>query len=254
MITYPFSFIRLFTDFTPAQFTNLWDWWSADSGVATSGSNVTSWTGYNGNVLTPFNTSYYPSYAATNASFKGYPSINVNPTQVNTDCGFITNLPNINTSKTLILIGRLKGKTGGDWNALITAGPGQNPRMGIWGGNTNNYLNYIATGAGDQILYDGTTFVTGTYQLIRLTYNRTTGQANYYHGNSLTDLTTASLTINSLSGYDFTNGKFCVTSYNGSYEGTPNMDIVESVFINGIPTANEMTQYKIYLEAKYGLT
>jgi hypothetical protein len=233
---------------TPADFTNLYDWWTSDSGVNTTGSDVDSWVGYSGNTLTPFNSSLKASYSATDSDFDNEPSITMNPTSSFIDCGYTTNMPTATTSKTSIVIGKLITKRSND-NPLSTWSEGVTPRAGIWGQPGTDYLLYDST----NLNYTGNTWVNGTYQIIMMSYNRTSGDFSFFPSNNTSGLTTPYLTTNVSANLNFVSGLFGLASYIGAYGLTPTMKIVETIWINGIPTNTEITNYITYLSTKYGI-
>lgn len=239
---------------TPASFNNLWDWWRADTNV--SGYPLsTSWTGYNGNILSKVYSPFIEiTYSGSNPSFNNEPSVNFNPFNNPNDVLFSVPLPPDNTSKTAIVIGKLITLNSGD-NALVALGEGNFPRMAIFGASSSLYLNYVndGVGSGDIVTYNGSDFVNNTYQIIRISYDRTSGNVNYYAKNQLSGLTTPIKTDIVASGVNFVNGNFNPLSYGGAYGTTPNMEVVEIIFINGIPSAGEITNLQTYLNTRYGL-
>ena len=239
---------------TPAQFSNLWDWWSSNSGVNVSGNSVINWTGYSGNVLSAHSSSFYPDYISSDSNFNSQPSILVNSGTAQNDMGFTINLPSDNTSKTSIVIGRLNQKAASGDNILNTWNPGVDPRAGIFGVfNASDYLCYESVG-GDTLTYTGNTNNNNTYQIIMMSYDRSGGILNYHMSNLTSGLTTPVEARSIGAGENFVGGKFGVLSYNGGYGYSPNMNIVEAVFINGVPSGSEITNYINYLSTKYGLS
>jgi hypothetical protein len=239
---------------SPADFTNLWDWWSSGTGVALSGTDVTSWTGYNGNILNPYQSSYYPLYNSSDSDFNNEPSITMNRNLDNVDAGMIINLPSNQTSKTLFLIGKLVEKNTTTENPLLSMGPSVHPRTGIWGmPNSTDYLVYYSKGTGDNLFYGGSSYVNGTYQFVRMTFNRTTGIETFYASNTSANLDTPIYTITGDAGVNFTNGVFGAASYYGQYGRTSKIKVVEVIFINGIPTSGEISSFQTYLSNTYGI-
>ena len=239
---------------SPADFTNLYDWWVADSGVNTTGSDVDSWVGYSGNTLTPYNLAQKPLFISSDANFNNEPSIQINPTALSiSDNGFTTNMPTGNTSKTSIIIGRLDTKSAGD-NILLSWGPGISPRVGIWGTPPDAYLLYSNVGTGDVSVITGDTYDNSTYQILMMSYDRTTGIMTYFSSNNLSGLTTPLETRNVGTNVNFVNGVFGVLTYNSQYGTSPKMNVVETIMINGVPDSNELQNYMNYASTKYALT
>jgi hypothetical protein len=238
----------------PSSLANLWDWWTASSGTALNASNgVTGWTGYNGNILAPFNNTRLPQYNSSDVLFNNQPSLLINSGFTNSDFGINVNLPANNTSKSVILVGYLVNKmTTGD-NPIMSLGGGFSPRWGQWGNTSNStYWNYYNVGGGDVASYSGNTYVNSTYQFIRLDYNRTSGVFNYYNSSANT-FTTLTKTFNSSTNINFVNGKFNVFGYQGAYGQTARFRVVDIIFVNGILSAGELTNLSGYINSKYGL-
>lgn len=239
---------------TPASLSNLWDWWKASSGASLDANNgVTGWTGYNSNVLEPYNNSYLAEYISSDSTFGNQPSLLFNSGSTNIDCGYYINTSTQDTSKTIILVGYLVAKETNQINPLAAINPGGFPRFGIWGENGNNtYWCYINTGGGDVAFNASTTYVDSTYQFIRIDYDRSSGNANYYTStaNTFTNLIN---TNSDAANADFDNGRFTVLSYSGGYGETPKMKLVEVIFIDGIPSGTELTNLSTYLTNTYGI-
>lgn len=240
---------------TPASFNNLWDWWSSDYGVGLSGLDVNTWTGHNSNILTLFQNTNKPVYNSSDANFNNEPSIHFNTGTTVGDFGMFVTPSQAQTSKTMILVGYLNNfATAGDAPLLaLGTGSGIVPRTGIFGTNATSYLNYVNNGSGDIVNYDGNTFTSNSYQFIRLSYNRSTGDSTFYQGNTSSVLSTPARTTNTFSGSDFIVGGFGVLNYNGAYGYSPNMKVVEIIFIDGMPTNTELTNFSTYLNTKYGI-
>lgn len=238
----------------PSSLSNLWDWWTASSGTALNASNgVTGWTGYNGNILLPFDNTRLPQYNSSDVLFNNQPSLLINSGFTNSDFGINVNLPANNTSKSVILVGYLVNKmTTGD-NPIMSLGGGFSPRWGQWGATTNpTFWNYYNIGGGDVDSYSGNTYVNSNYQFIRLDYNRTSGVFNFYNSSANT-FTTLTKTFNSSANINFVNGKFNVFGYQGAYGQTARFRVVDIIFVNGILSAGELTNLSAYINSKYGL-
>lgn len=252
----PFSFLNSQgPTWTPAQMTNLWDWWTASSGVAVNGTNgVTTWTGFNGNVLGPTTAGREANYVASEANLNNQPSINFNTGSSGTrDFGYEVNTPTNQTSKTMILFGHLVSKITSEDNILLAITPNANPRMGLWGSrNTSQYWNAFNDGSGDTSLYSGTTYTNGTKQFIRHDYNRSAGSYNCYASNTNT-FTTLANTLSKNANINYTAGKFTVLGYRNGYGTTPRMNVGEVIFINGIPSNDDLTNLSGYLTRKYNV-
>jgi len=149
-------------------------------------------------------------------------------------------------------------ETGGGFSNLINFNPNVIPRMGIFGQDTGTYdtqyVCYRSDGPGDIVTYNGNTYVDGTYQIIRVSYNRTSGVMDYYGGNTVSTITTPIKSQAGSSGTDFIGpGTFNVGSYANAFS-CPRMDVVEVLLIDGIPSGTEMSNYQTWLTNTYGLS
>ena len=238
----------------PSSLNNLWDWWTASSGVNLDSSDgLIDWTGYNGNLLEPYDVTRLPQYNSSDSLFNNQPSLLINSGFTNNDCGINVDLPSNNTSKSVILVGYLVNKNTASDNTIMSLGAGNIPRMGQWGSNANSSMwNYYNDGLGDVANYAGSTYANSTYQFIRLDYTRTSGVIDYYNSNTNT-FTTLTTTFNARTNRNFVNGKFNVLSYLGAYGFSPGFKIVDVIFVNGILSAGELTDLSGYISTKYGL-
>ena len=242
-------------------FNNLWDWWKSDTNVAVNGSNqVTGWTGQNGTILSAHTATRLADLISTDPLFDNKPSIYFNPTGGTQDWGYKTPQDASSSSECVMMVGYLESavQTAQGLNNLLYVGSFTTPRMAITGrapiGGSNQYRTlYRPTGAGsDTGANTGTTYVNGTYQLLRMQYDRSTGVYNFYAstGNSFTNLI---WTSTSFSGDNFNNGFFVVAGNQNNFGPTPQLKVVEVVYINGIPSPSEVSNYQTYLANKYNL-
>lgn len=244
---------------TPLDFANLSDYWEPNTGITFSGGDVDSWTGANGTTLNYQFTR--PGYSGSATLFNGEPSVNLNKNAASGDTGGLTTstFSSANSDKTIMLIGYLHfgTETGAGFSNLINFNPNVTPRMGIFGqdsgGNDTTYACYRSDGPGDVLTYNGNTYVDGTYQMIRVSYNRTTGVMDYYGGNTISTLTSAIKSQAGSAGSNFTGGSFNVGSYQNAFS-CPRMDVVEVLLIDGIPSGTEMSNYQTWLSNTYGLS
>lgn len=242
---------------TPAQFNNLFDWWTASSGVTLdNGGGVTGWTGYNGRTMVPFN---YPSiastYTLTNPNFNNQPTININPGNVDFDCGFT--VPNTSSatgsSKNYLIVYKLLNvpplnaescSIGVQW--------GQTPRMAIFLNQViNKYWCFVTDTGGDYSSYEGS-WATNSYQFNRISYNVTGGTYEYFcsSANTWNNLIHSAL---GQTNQDYAKSGIGANSYGGVYGVSPQTELVEFIAIDGIPTNTELTNFSTYLTNKYGL-
>ena len=237
---------------TPNNFTGIWDWWTSDYGVnVINTDDVNQWTGHNGNVLTAFNTGQYPKKINSDSDFNNEPSIELNPNQVSADVGMSTNNNANNTSKTLLLVGYVDNWSIGIDSQLVSINPNVTPRMAIWASNTQ-YLTYFNDGLGDDVVYAGSKASAPTYQFVKMSYDRSTG--DYIYGAS--DINDFNSNIDTRAGQtnrNYTGGIFGLCNYAGVYGFTPNIRVVEFIVIDGVPTTTEYNNYEAYLTTKYGI-
>jgi hypothetical protein len=238
---------------SPAQFSGLWDWWTASNGVNVYISNfVDQWTGYNGNVLLRWNPFDDPEYDSSDANFNNQPSVRINPNNTGGDSGlYVPYNSAASTDKTIILIGRLV--TGLNEQPLIGVRPGASPRMGIWGNQPlNQYWCYENDGGGDTAQYGGSGYINGQYQFIRIDYRYSDGLHSFYQstGNSFNNLIASFIGD---AGVSYTGDNLIMCGYEGAYGLTPVIDIVEFIALDSIPTSGETAQLTSYISTKYGL-
>jgi len=242
---------------TPAPtFNNLWDWWKSDTNVALNPSNqVTGWTGINGVVLSAHTNTRLANYIASDPLFNNEPSIYFNPTGSTQDWGYKTPLDVSNSSESVMMVAYLENKVdvSQDLNNLLFIGSFTTPRLVLAGRDPDNLYRcaYRETGAsGDTGSNDGFTFVDGNYQLLRMQYDRSTGVYKYFatSGDSLNYLIAE---FTGTSGQNVVNGFFSVAGNQNAQGGTPRLKVAEVVYINGIPSDEEVYNYQQYVRQKY---
>ena len=238
-------------------FGGLTEWWISDTGVSTNSSlGVTGWTGLNGSTLTASTITRLAQYNSSDSNFNNKPSILINSGATNLDWGYSTPMLSGSTDKTWLMVSRLVEKTTGqNYNTFFFAGPGIEPRAGIFGWipAPDNRYNCFSNPPSTETL-TGSTFVNNTYQFMRLSYTRSTGNYNYYvsSGNTFQSLLT---TNNGTTNQNFTGGTLCLGGFNSTVGSiiSPKMNVVEFLQINGIPTSQELTNYSNYLNFKYNI-
>lgn len=250
MIVYPFSFIKQPTSgWSPANLSNLWDWWTASDGVNTSGSDVTSWDGYNGNILLPL--AGYASYISNDANYNNEPSVLFNPNFNQFDSGYVLAANTNNTSKCIILVGKLILKVTSNANAIYALGSTSFPRFAMFNSPPSTQIDYYDASGG----YNTSTtsyFSDGDYIFIRMNYDRTTGVINYYESSANTFNNIVG-TYTVASGQNYTSGYYNVLGYGNQYGATPKMSVVELLYLDGIPSSTELTELSTYITNKYGI-
>jgi|GEM_PF-6439991 len=253
MFSTPFTFLNQVggAQWTPASFSNLYDWWTSDSGVSISSGAVNSWTGYNGNILYPWNSSYKASYSVSDSDWGNKPSIMLNPTLQNSDVGYYINFasaPSI-TDKTIIGISKLVNKSAAD-SAIIQYGNSTTGglRAGIFGlAGSNQYYIYQQIGP-SELATVGNTWINGNYQFVRFSY-KVTGDTDFYISDT-NNISNYVGTIPSPSNYQFGSGAG-IGFYANQYGYTSKMTFVEYIIIDGIPNTQELIDFENYIDSKY---
>ena len=237
---------------TPADFTGIWDWWSSDYGVnVINTDDVDQWTGHNGNVLTAFNTSYYPKKINSDADFDNQPSVEINSSSTSVDAGMLIAANANDTDKTFLLVCRTDAWLGGN-NLLITINQGIIPRMGLLADVSNGYFTSVIDSAINYEPFVGTVPTAPVYQFLKLSYNRSTGE--YIWGASSTnDFNTNINTTTGATSMNYTGGNLHLACYEGVVNFSPNIRVVEFIAIDGVPTTNDYNNFEAYLTSKYGL-
>jgi hypothetical protein len=255
MFTTPFAFMAAGStgptpSWTPADFTNLWDWWTASTGVNTSGGYVDSWDGYNGNSLVPFNGAFKATYSASDANFDNQPSVRINPTFAGTDCGYYTPLDGIALDGTVLMVARMNTKYISDYTCLWANSMSSDRYTMFTEGGGDRYLYYNSQ-ASPQSGLNGSNCTNGEYMFLRGDYNYTTGDTNFYQSNTNT-FTNLIGSLNPTVGHNYNIANLTLGSYYGIYGTTSDFTVVEFIKIDGIPTSTEISNFETYLANKYG--
>lgn len=239
------------SSWTPASLSNLWDWWTASSGVGLSGSMVLDWTGYNGNKLVPFNGSFMANFNTSDANFNNQNSITINPSFVGTDCGYYVPLDGVAKTGTVIMVGYINQKYTADFTCLWSNSmPSIRYTMFTEGGG-DRYLSYNSQGTPQSTL-TGSNCLDGQYMFLRGDYNYTAGDSNFYQSNTNTFTNNIS-TISVPYGNNYNLANLTLGSYTGVYGQTSTFTVVEFIKLDGIPTNTEMAQLSSYINQKYNL-
>jgi hypothetical protein len=244
---------------TPASITGLYDWWESTSGVATSGSEVTGWTGYNGKVLVPNNSSYNPAYRASDSDWNNYPSIVINPNAVSvpspdTSVGLEVSASTANTSKTVIVISRVLELVSDDYQPVLSLGTDLNPpRMTLFGIATDNKYDFYNTDTNSEVFYGNGTFSANTYSISMIQYDRTSGVYKSYTSTNYDITGGTSGTTTGSANYNYTTDSLGIGLYSdyGSYNTAPKMSVVEFISVDAILSSTELVNLKNYINNKY---
>lgn len=236
----------------PSQLNNLWDWWTSTSGVNTTGGSVDTWDGYSGNTLVPYNPLFKASFNSTDSNFNNQPSIQLNPNNTATDCGYYVPLDGIGKTGTVIMVAYINQKYTNDLSCLW-ANSMPTDRYTMFGDNGSSAFLIYKNNGSPQAQLVGSNFTNGNYMLLRGDYDYSTGDSNFYQSNTNTFTNQIGVTSVSTPGYNYNTSNLTIGSYYGVYGGTSNISIVEIIKIDGIPTNTELTQLSSYLTSKYGL-
>jgi len=244
---------------SPSQMTNLQDWWRADTGVSLTGSDVDSWEGYNGNVISPLNTSKKASYDAADTDWNGEPSITINPTNETNgtiEVGYTTeSLSSGISDKTFYMVCKIDNLQNEKGLFLMKADDPDTSRMAILTrttGTPNSLYGF------NYAILPGTSYTTlntdntnGSYLFVAMSYS-TSGDMNWYSSNSSTlgsptkTLTGASTT--------FVADEMEIGSYVGAIKPSSKFSVVEVISVdNTIATGTELTNLQNYLNTRYGI-
>ncbi len=253
MFTTPFTFLKAAAAgaWTPAQITGLYDWWNPSTGVSLSGSNVLTWTGYNGNLFNPAQAGRYATFSSSDAAWNSNPSITINPSNAAGEWGYTAFTGGATATKTSIIL--CKKISSGNENAVFTSYDNNFvssiPRFAILT-NTPDYWGYTSDmGAGTSYSTINVNDADNTYLFGSMEYIITgTPTINWYGSNTSTlggvqkTATTTARLQNTISlGVYFnilTSAKFSVA---------------EVIAINGVLSAGDLSSLQTYIATKYGI-
>jgi hypothetical protein len=240
---------------TPAQSASLYDWWRSDTGIDYSGSSTTTlsgWTGYNGRKMVGRLNTAYATITSADTQFNNYPSVVINPNIVNADCGYSVSASTSATSKSVISVFYLENRTpnlSAD-NILIGLGTDTANRFQLFGQlNTTAYIcndNSVASVA------SGNTFITGTTQFLRISYDRTAGGTSFYASTANT-FTNLIYKNGSAANRNYTTGNVSLGMFSNVFGRTPKMRVAEFIATNSVPSDSELSIMKIYMNKRYNL-
>lgn len=242
----------------PSQLTNLYEWWTNTSGISTTGSEVDSWTGYNGRVFTPQNSGYKPQYNSSDSDWNTLPSVLINPTSViGTPVGLTSTASSGSTSKTMIVVSRTLSYPNPslDYTGFFTIGTDQgNPRFSLlFKPNTNQYDGFNIQTV-NEVIFGSVSLPQYTNSFI--SYDYTTGQYTYSVSTTINSINGVSVNDNSSPGYSWAQPNLAVGSYtinngNAGLLTSPKMSVVEVIVVDGILTPTEVSNLNTFLTNKY---
>lgn len=236
---------------TPADFTNVQYWWTADAGVTESGGNVTAWTDQiNSLVLTAVNN----PQLTTSATLNGQNVIAFNGTN---NYAYSTTSPAALSGADVTILGVYNlqgaGSSGTFMGVNEVTGAGGRLWVDTLSGNTRIFSDQMPSSPAAGVNIESP-LTTGA-KAIKLRYDSSAGDG-YYAIDTLTESTFATggttgttWRVNATVAMGAT-----ITSTGGSVFGgryVP-VEVAEEVFIYGTPSASEMTDWKTYVNNKYG--
>lgn len=234
------------SSWTPKDINNVWDWWNTENGIIKDGDYVEYWVGTKGTKLEY--EEYKGLFVSSDKDFGNKPSILINPNNRTQESGYYTKVSTKSSSKTIILVSKVFSTY--DRSPIVSLGVPSVNRFGVWATSNKNYFLYDY----EKPYWFGGDFVSGTYQVVRVEYNREKGGNNYFISNS-SDLRKKIHSITTKSNKDYTTGKLFIGGYKPfrDYSKSPKMSVVEFLVLDGIPTDDEVIMYEKYLKYKYGL-
>ena len=255
MIITPFAFMasQAAGVWSPADFTDVKYWWTADAGVTESGGNVTAWadqiagfslTGANNPTLTTSATLNGENVIATNGTTSYLYSAGLISSQaVNADLTILSVINLINT------------RTGGVFMGAVAIGAGRRWWVDTFSGLRMFNEGYPQTG---NVTTLESPAVTGA-KALKLRYDSSAGDGFY----AIDTLTETSFATGGTTGTNDWGG----VSKNPSISIGATMDdnggavfggryvqveVAEQVWIENTPTTQEMNDWKTYVNNKYG--
>ena len=257
MFSTPFSFLAAPAGgggWAPSDLPNLYDWWNPSTGVSLSGSNVLTWTGYNGTVLSPYTGGNYATFSASDAAWNSQPSILINPTNAGGEWSYVnTSLTTSVSSKTII--GVAKMITLSDEKSFIylssTVGARFSTLFRTAGGNTLwGYTDGLPNASYSTL---GVSDVDGSYLFSLNEYYVDGSAINYYASNTST-LGTVQKTVTgrtaNFNGFDVINlGGYTPVATLGCCK----FSVVELIYVAGILSEGDLSSLETYLASKYAL-
>jgi len=245
---------------TPAQMTNLEDWWRADYGLTLTGNIVDSWEGHNGSVFLPISptSTYMAQYISSDANFNNQPSIKFNPNNIG-ESGYEAILSNSSNQRTAYYVCRINGASlsstiFGLWNGQF---PGAKLLNLIEDGVLGPYLSIYQ----ENLISPGDlgvgTLNQPTYYFGILEYNGNSSPKTakaYESATSSMNLTPFYNSSGTEPATDLTNVE--ILSLAGGQYGAGsgvNTTFVEVIVVNGLLDLTDLSNLETYLNLRYGL-
>lgn len=246
---------------TPAEMTNLFDWWRADTGLTLTGSDVDSWEGYNGTLFTPVSSSLKATYTSSSSNWNSQAAITINPTNSASNAGYSATTNTGAISRTIYGVfrvnsisnetglftmedGALAGVKRASYILRTTDIPAQ--LYYFQGGIVGGADTYANTGIEDGV---------GSYIFGAIEYNATaaTKTVKFYASNSST---LGSSPVATTSG-TATAGSVPIINlgYYARFLPLPaqSMDVVEVISVDGLLNSSDVSNLETYINTRYGI-
>tara|TARA_R110000803_G_scaffold201355_1_gene266120 strand:+ start:1007 stop:2089 length:1083 start_codon:yes stop_codon:yes gene_type:complete len=238
---------------SPASFSNVQNWWTADLGVTEAGGSVSAWAdqinGFSMQQPSAANEPTRTQSATLNnqdvISFNGIDQYLYTATATASWVEDLTMLSVMNL---------IDVKTGGTVMGGVLVGAGSRWWVDTLNGDLRTFaLDLISNSGGGSFNYESPA-VTGA-KAIKQRYDGSTGQGTYAI-NTLTESNSTSGTIGTTTMISTASVALGATlnDTGGSVFGGRyvQVEVAEQVWIHGTPTATEMNEWKTYVNTKYG--
>tara|TARA_R110000796_G_scaffold14596_1_gene47725 strand:- start:2568 stop:3350 length:783 start_codon:yes stop_codon:yes gene_type:complete len=256
MIFTPFAFMaETGPTWTPASFTDVKYWWTADSGVTESGGAVSSWVDQIASFDMQQPTGANQPSITTSATLNGENVISFNGT---TDYLWTTTAPSsqpTNADLTMLsVINLINTRTGGVFMGAVLVGVGTRAWLDTLSGNLRFFnQNYPTFNGGNSNIESPAT--TGA-KALKWRYDSSAGDSFY----AIDTLTESALVSGTETGTDSWNANTTIgigatlNNNGGSVFGGRyvQVEVAEQVWIENTPTPTEMTDWQTYVNNKYG--
>ena len=240
---------------TPASFTDVKYWWTADAGVSRAGGAVISWVDQIASFDMQQTVGANQPTLTTSATLNGQNTIKFNGVDEYLWTTTSPSFQGITADLTMLsVINLIDVKTGGVFMGCVIIAPGSRMWVDTLSSNirifNENYPNNIGTGT---TLESPAT--TGA-KAIKLRYDSSAGDG-FYAINTLTETSYATGgatgTINWESGATVALGA-TINNTGGSVFGGRyvQVEVAEQVWVENTPSATEMDDWKTYVNNKYG--
>lgn len=242
--------------FSPASLPGLVDWWTASSGVSTSGSNVTNWTGYNGNILTKNgNYSPNPTYNPSDPNYNNMGSITFPSTSM-----YMSSTYSGVVNPTMIVIGNI-GNTAAQYNGVVGLSqvPGFNSfdragRISMFNKDAN-YINVFSDPPNSERNMSATNWKSGLFYF-EYGFNNASNVLSAYSNNGFINQDTNMNYNGTFSGAP-ADINACnilyVSEYGANIGGNGTNTYTDVIFVDRILSATERAEIIDWAQVRYAL-